>query len=40
MITHATSVRHGLGGWPLLPERGTVSLFEVALLAACIMLVA
>src|SRR3977135_2848899 len=40
MTTHATSFRRGLGAWPLLPERGTVSLLELGLLAACIALVA
>jgi branched-chain amino acid transport system permease protein len=40
MTTHETSFRRGLGAWPLLPERGTVSLFELGLLAACIVLVA
>src|ERR1700681_275483 len=40
MTMNATSVRRGLGAMPLLPERGTVSLFELGLLAACIVLIA
>jgi branched-chain amino acid transport system permease protein len=40
MTTHATSFRRGLRALPLLPERGTVSLLELGLLAACIALVA
>jgi branched-chain amino acid transport system permease protein len=40
MTTHATSFRRGLRALPLVPERGTVSLLELGLLAACVALVA
>src|SRR5437762_857569 len=40
MSTEATSLRRGLGTWPLLPMRGTISLLELGLLGACIALIA
>ena len=39
MSTHAISSLRRVGGLPLMPERGTVSVFELALLLICAALV-
>ena len=39
MSAHAISSLRRVGGLPLMPERGTVSVFELALLLVCAALV-